>query len=78
MLSNNIEEDILGLLEKHPEGMKIIDIANHLKTPRQTISKYVFGLKIAGFVEYKEVGRSKLCFLIKKDWKKKKISLVVA
>ncbi len=77
MPPNSIEEDILGLLEKHPEGMKINDIAISLKTPRQTVSKYVYGLKIAGFIEYREVGRSKLCFLTKRLKKGEKLSLVI-
>lgn len=66
MLQNSIEEDIIKLLEKHPEGMKINDISISLKIPRQTISKYVYALKIAGFVDYREFGRSKICFLLRK------------
>jgi uncharacterized membrane protein len=60
------EDDILKILEKHPEGIKINEMARILKAPRQTISKYVYALKIAGFVDYREFGRSKICFLIKK------------
>jgi len=71
MPPNSIEEDIVRLLEKHPEGMKINDIASNLKTPRQTVSKYIYGLRIAGLVEYREVGRSKLCFLVKRARKEK-------
>jgi len=75
MPPNGMEEDIIKLLEKHPEGMKISDIAANLKVPRQTVSKYVYGLKIAGYIEHREVGRSKLCFLVKKP--KGKLNLVL-
>jgi DNA-binding transcriptional ArsR family regulator len=75
MPPNGIEEDIIRLLEKHPEGMKINDIANNLKTPRQTVSKYIYGLRIAGYIEYREVGRSKFCFLVKKPKGKFKLVL---
>jgi predicted transcriptional regulator len=77
MPPNSIEEKILVLLEKKSEGMKINDIAKELKTPRQTVSKYIFGLRIAGFIEYREVGRSKVCFLVKKLKKGEKLGLVM-
>ncbi|MEM5869866.1 MAG: helix-turn-helix domain-containing protein [Candidatus Aenigmatarchaeota archaeon] len=57
------EKDILKLLEKHSEGMKILEIAKVLNIPRQTISKYVYALVVRGLVEQREVGRAKLCFL---------------
>jgi hypothetical protein len=63
---NNVEENIVKLLEKHPDGMMITEIADSLKTNRQTISKYVYGLTIAGIVEHREIGTAKLCFLVKK------------
>jgi DNA-binding IclR family transcriptional regulator len=63
MSANNIEEDILKLLEKHPEGMTIMHISKALNTPRQTISKYVYALISRDLVEQREVGRAKVCFL---------------
>jgi uncharacterized membrane protein len=69
------EKDILKILEKHPDGIKINEIAKILKAPRQTVSKYVYGLRIAGYIEYREVGRSKFCFLVKKPKGKFKLVL---
>ncbi|MEM5853469.1 MAG: helix-turn-helix domain-containing protein [Candidatus Aenigmatarchaeota archaeon] len=57
------EKDILKLLEKHSEGMKILDIAKSLNIPRQTVSKYVYALVARGLIEQREVGRAKVCFL---------------
>ncbi|MEM5802077.1 MAG: hypothetical protein QXQ18_01690, partial [Candidatus Aenigmatarchaeota archaeon] len=78
MPPNGIEEEIVRLLEKRPEGLKISDIARSLGIQRQTISKYVYGLKLAGVVEYREVGRSKVYFLKKGERKKFKFALLIA
>jgi len=66
MVPNDVEEEIVKLLERHPKGMKISDIAKNLNIRRQTVSKYVYGLQVAGLVNYREVGRSKICFLLEK------------
>jgi DNA-binding IclR family transcriptional regulator len=63
MLPNSIEDDILKLLEKHPEGMTITNISKALNTPRQTVSKYVYALISRELIEQREVGRAKVCFL---------------
>ena len=67
MLPNNIEEDILKLLKKHPEGMTITNISKALNIPRQTISKYVYALVSRELIEQREAGRAKVCFLKRKE-----------
>ncbi|MEM5766022.1 MAG: winged helix-turn-helix transcriptional regulator [Candidatus Aenigmatarchaeota archaeon] len=63
MEENGIEESIVKLLEKNPNGTKIVDISKSLNIPRQTVSKYVYALVARGLIEQREVGRAKLCFL---------------
>jgi len=66
MIENNVREKIIEVLEKHPEGLTILDIANILRINRITISKYVYGLTIEKLIQQKKIGPAKLCYLVKK------------
>jgi uncharacterized membrane protein len=66
-LSGINEKDILKILEKYPKGMKIADVSKALRTPRQTVSKYIYALESAGKVVHFEVGRAKLYFLKRRE-----------
>jgi DNA-binding transcriptional ArsR family regulator len=66
------EKDIVKVLEKYPNGTKISNIAKILKASRQTVSKYVYALKTAGLVGYREEGRSKVCSLLKAGRERRK------
>jgi len=66
MVANeDIKEEIVKILSKHPEGMEITEISKTLRIHRHTISKYIFALSMVGILEQREVGRAKVCFLKK-------------
>jgi len=60
-----IEKEILKILEKHPEGVTIVDIARELNVHRNTVSKYIYGLVRADVVTQRRIGVASLCFLKK-------------
>ncbi len=60
---NNLKEEILRLLTKSQSGMSILSISDTLRTSRYTVSRYVFAMQEAGYIECHEVGRAKICFL---------------
>lgn len=72
MITNDVREDIIKILSKHPDGLTIQQIAETLKAHRHTISKYVFALNMAGIIDFREIGRAKLCFLSGKRTKGRK------
>lgn len=65
MEGNGLKEDIIKLLGRNPTGMTILSISKSLHTSRHTISKYIFLLTELGIIQQHEVGRAKLCFLVK-------------
>ncbi|MBU5537420.1 MAG: helix-turn-helix domain-containing protein [Candidatus Aenigmarchaeota archaeon] len=66
MEGNNIKENIIKLLSKHPNGLAILEIAKSLNLHRHTASRYVFALQEAGYIQCQEVGRAKICLLKEK------------
>ena len=68
---DRLEDEIIRLLTKHSDGLKVSDIAKELNTHRHTVSKYIFAMTTSGIIDQREVGRAKLCFL--KDKKRKKL-----
>ncbi|MCM2325268.1 MAG: response regulator [Candidatus Woesearchaeota archaeon] len=69
----NVDETILTLLEKNPNGLSISDISDMLGNTRATLSKYLEMMKLENKVTLREVGRAKLWFLASK----KKTILIV-
>jgi DNA-binding transcriptional ArsR family regulator len=65
-MEENLSKKIIELLQKHPEGLTIQQIANELGKSRITVTKYVFGLIGAGIVYQRKVGNAKLCYLKEK------------
>ena len=63
MQENNFKERIIDNLEKHPEGLTILNIATTTGINRLTVSKYIFGLVSEGSVIQRKVGPAKLCYL---------------
>ena len=60
-----LSDAILELLSKHPEGLTITSIADELGIHRHTATKHVKDLILAGKVNERNVGMTKLCFLSK-------------
>jgi DNA-binding IclR family transcriptional regulator len=63
MANNNLREEILKTLSKHPEGLTIMEIAEKLGKHRHTITKYIYELTGAGQIKQREIGSAKLCYL---------------
>ena len=61
---HEIEENIVSLLAS--KKMSIKEIAEELGISRQTASKYIYALKVKGLIDYRELGRAKVCFLSRK------------
>ena len=40
-MENNVEERIVEILRKNPEGLTIVDVAKQLRMHRHTASKYI-------------------------------------
>jgi DNA-binding IclR family transcriptional regulator len=57
------KKDILGCLDKHPEGLTIQEIADITRLNRLTVSKYVAVLIAEGRFIERKVGSAKLCYL---------------
>ncbi len=70
MKENDIRNEIIKVLKKHPEGLTIIEIAKLIEKSRLTVSKYIYGLIKEGIVYERKVGSAKLCYL-KADFNEK-------
>jgi len=57
------EKEIIEILKKHPEGLMIVSIGKELNLHRNTVSKYIFGLVMAGIVTQRRIGVVSLCYL---------------
>jgi DNA-binding transcriptional ArsR family regulator len=60
---DEVKTKIIGLLEKHPEGLSISEIAEKTKMHRNNITKYVYELVGSGIIYKREIGPVKLCYL---------------
>ncbi|MHA1297888.1 MAG: winged helix-turn-helix transcriptional regulator [Candidatus Helarchaeota archaeon] len=70
----NIRGAILNLLKESNYGLNFAQIGESLNLSRNTVKKYIYTFKKENLIEIKEIGRSKICFIKKKD-KKHKIGL---
>jgi DNA-binding IclR family transcriptional regulator len=63
---NRTEEKIIKILQEHPEGLPILEIAKLIGMHRHTVTKYIYHLIGTGVVYQREVGAAKLCYLSSK------------
>lgn len=61
--NNQVRENVIKLLQKHPEGLHILDIARLIGSHRHTVTKYIYELTGAETIRIREIGTAKLCFL---------------
>ncbi|MEM5800836.1 MAG: NosD domain-containing protein, partial [Candidatus Aenigmatarchaeota archaeon] len=61
----SVEERIVDILSKHPEGLTITNISKELNIHRNTTSKYIFALAKAGIIDQRRIGKVALCSLKK-------------
>ena len=72
-MENNIENKIIAILSKYPEGITIADISRKIGVHRNTVSKYIFGLVKEHRVTQRRIGVVSLCYLYVPSENKKKI-----
>jgi predicted transcriptional regulator len=70
----NIDNEIVSILKKHPEGLSITEISKFLMMHRHTITKYIYQLIGAGIVCQRKIGPVRLCYLNKVLGKDSKVS----
>lgn len=63
--NNTIKEEIIKVLNKHPEGLTFSGIARKLNVHRHTLTKYIFELKGSGIIFVRNLGTLKLCYIKK-------------
>lgn len=56
------EKRIVALINKHPQGITIVEIAKRLDLHRHTVSKYVYGLEKSGQIMRRRIGMVSLCY----------------
>jgi predicted transcriptional regulator len=59
----NVKQEIIRILETHPEGLTVQALSNVIGVSRHTIIKYVFELKGSGIVYRRRVGSATLHYL---------------
>ena len=59
----NIKQEIIRILETHPEGLTVQALSDKIGVSRQTIIKYIFELKGSGIVYRRRVGSATLHYL---------------
>ena len=63
--NDRIKEEIVKVLDEHPEGLTFSGIARKLNVHRHTLTKYIYEMKGAGIVFVRDLGTLKLCYLKK-------------
>ncbi|MEM5778761.1 MAG: helix-turn-helix domain-containing protein [Candidatus Aenigmatarchaeota archaeon] len=66
MSARNIRNEIIEILEKHPEGLTLVEIEKIIGVSKHTVAKYIYQLVGEGLIYQREVGTAKLCYLVKK------------
>jgi len=59
----NIKEEIIRILETHPEGLTVQTLSDRIGVSRHTIIKYIFELKGSGIIYRRRVGSATLHYL---------------
>jgi len=65
--SKDVEEKIIDLLSKHPEGLTAVDISKILGMHRHTATKYINRLVGSEKIYQRQVGPAKLCYLSERE-----------
>ena len=60
-----LKKIIVQVLEKHPEGLTIVELSRILSSHRQTITKYVLVLEAQNVIYRRSVGSATLHYLVK-------------
>jgi predicted transcriptional regulator len=60
----NIKEEIIRILETHPEGLTVQNLSDWIGVSRHTVIKYIFELKGSGIIYRRRVGSATLHYLI--------------
>ncbi|MEE9323881.1 MAG: helix-turn-helix domain-containing protein, partial [Candidatus Aenigmarchaeota archaeon] len=63
MSGGSPRELIIGVLNKHPEGLTITAISDLTKLHRHTVTKYVYELRGADLIYEREIGPARLCYI---------------
>ena len=61
----NIKDEIVRVLESHPEGVTLQVLSDRIGVSRHTVVKYVFELKGSGIIHRRRVGSATLHYLKK-------------
>ena len=59
----NVKDEIIRILETHPEGVTLQSLSNRIGVSRHTVVKYVFELKGSGIIYRRRVGSATLHYL---------------
>ena len=59
----NVKQEIIRILENHPEGLTLQSLSDKVGVSRQTLIKYVFELKGSGIIYRRRVGSATLHYL---------------
>ena len=59
----DIKNEIIRILEIHPEGVTLQTLSDSIGVSRQTIIKYIFELKGSGIIYRRRVGSATLHYL---------------
>ena len=62
----HIEQTILAVLEKSPDGLPLSDLSRITHLHRHTIRKYVEKVLGPEIIQVRKIGNKKICFLVKK------------
>src|SRR3989338_5000609 len=77
MENNNVKDHILKILNKHPEGLTISQIAKEVGMHRHSIVKYIYELTGEKKIIQRKIGPATLCYIYKKKFEKSFASLAV-
>lgn len=59
----NVKEEIIRILETHPEGVTLQTLSDRIGVCRHTVVKYIFELKGSGIIYRRRVGSATLHYL---------------
>jgi len=59
----NVKDEIIRILETHPEGVTLQALSDRIGVSRHTVVKYVFELKGSGIIYRRRVGSATLHYL---------------
>jgi len=59
----NVKEEIIRILESHPEGITTQNLSDWIGVSRHTVIKYIFELKGSGIIYRRRVGSATLHYL---------------